>query len=54
MSKMKNVRFFFAFFFNNSNISDFVNSGDCIGKITSNSIRLQPVLIQKKIEVDKK
>ena len=35
--------------------SDFINSYDCIGKITSNSIRLQPVFIKKKMfEVDKK
>ena len=28
---------------------DFVNSDDCIGKITSKSIRLKPVCIQTKI-----
>ena len=30
--------------------SKFINSDDCIGKITSKSIRLEPVFIQKKIE----
>ena len=35
--------------------NNFVNSDDCIGKITSKYIRLQPVFIQKtKIEVNKK
>ena len=29
--------------------SDFINSDDCIGKITSKSIKLFPVFIQKKI-----
>ena len=35
--------------------SDFVNSGYCIGKITSKSIRLQPVFIKKlRFEDDEK
>ena len=29
--------------------TDFVNSNECIGRITSKSMRLQPVFIQKKI-----
>ena len=31
------------------NFNDFVNSDDCIGKITSKSIRLKSVFIQKNI-----
>ena len=35
--------------------SDFLNSGYCIGKITSKSIRLQPVFIKKlRFEDDEK
>ena len=34
--------------------SDLINSGDCIGKITSKSIRLYPVFIEKKINLIKK
>ena len=34
--------------------SDFVNSGDWIGKITSTSIRLQPVFILKRFEGNRK
>ena len=33
---------------------DFVNSDDCIGKSTSKSIRLQPVLFKKRLEINKK
>ena len=43
-------QFFFSKYFQCS----FVNSDDCIGKITSKSIRLPPVLIQTKCEVDQK
>ena len=47
---VKNCGFFFAFFFEIlPKLSDFVNSGDYIGKITSKSIRLQTVFIQKNI-----
>ena len=35
-------------------LSDFVNSDDCIGKITTNSIKLQPLFIQKRFKVNKK
>ena len=34
--------------------SDFVNSNDSIGKITSKSIRIQPVFITKIFKVNKK
>ena len=34
--------------------SDFVISDDCIGKITLKSIRLYPVFIKKKFEVNRK
>ena len=34
--------------------SDFVNFDYCIGKITSESIRLQPVFVQKRLKVSKK
>ena len=47
--------FFFAVLFKLlPKISDFINSDDCIGKITSNSIRLKPVLFKKRFEVNKK
>ena len=48
---MKNDRLFFAVFFFEifPKFCDFVNSDDCIEKITSKAIRLQPVFIQKKI-----
>ena len=39
---------FFAVFYEIlPKFSDFINSDDCIGKITSKSMRLQPVFIQK-------
>ena len=34
--------------------SNFVNSNDCIGKITLEYIRLYPVFIQKRFEINKK
>ena len=34
--------------------SDFVNFDDCIRKITTKSIRLLPVYVQKRFEVNKK
>ena len=46
---MKNCRFFLHFFFEIlPKFSDFVNFDDCIEKITSKLIRLQPVFIKKK------
>ena len=54
---LKNDKFFvvFAYIFLNTNtkFSDFVNSDDCIREITSKYIRLQPVFIKKKFEVNK-
>ena len=45
---MTNVMLFMHFFFKLlPNFTDFENSDDSIGKITSKSIRLQPVFIQK-------
>ena len=44
------LAFFIAVFIEiPSKFSDFVNFNDCIGKIISKSIRLEPVFIQKKI-----
>ena len=52
--KMKNFRFFFCRFFKIlPKFSEFVNSDDCIEKITSKSMRLQPVYIKRKFEVNK-
>ena len=47
----KNVVIFFAGFIFKllSKLSDFINSDDWIGKITSKSVRLEPVFIRKKI-----
>ena len=46
---------FLSFFFEPIlKFSDFINSDDCIGKIAPKSIRLQPVCIKKKCEVNKK
>ena len=42
---------FFAVF---QKFCDFRNSYDCIGKITSKSIKLFPVFIQKRVEFNKK
>ena len=49
--KMKIFRLFFSVFFFEivPKFCDFVNSDDCIGKILSESIRLQTFFIQKKI-----
>ena len=45
------IRMFCFFFFELlQKFSDFVNFNYCIGKITSKSIRLQPVFIQKRFE----
>ena len=51
-----NIPGFFCIFFLEifTRSSDFVNSVDCVGKITSKSVRLQPVFIQKRFEVNKK
>ena len=49
--KIKKFRFFFQ---NTSKFQWFVNSDDCIGKITSLSIRPRPVFIEKRFKVDKK
>ena len=44
--------FFCSFFFKLlPKCSDFINSDDCIGKITSKSIRLKPSFILKNVEV---
>ena len=46
---MKNYRFFPAVFFKlPQKLSDFINSDDFIGKITSNSIRIYPVFLRKR------
>ena len=50
---MKKYRVFFSFFKLLLKFSDFVNSDDCIGKITSKSIRLF-FFIKKKIEVNRR
>ena len=44
------LSFFFEFL---PKISNFVNTDNCIGKISSNSIWIYPVFITKKFEVDK-
>ena len=54
MKNQKMVGFFAVFFEILPNFSDFVNSDDCIGKITSKSARLQLFFIKKKFEVIKK
>ena len=47
--------FFWHFFFEIlQKFRDFVNSDDCIGKSSSNSIRLQPVVFEKRLESNKK
>ena len=48
---MKYLKFFLQYFFSNilPKFSDFVNSEDCIGKITLEFIRPQPVSIKKNI-----
>ena len=54
---MKKFRVFFLYFFKIlPKFSYFVNSYDCIGKITPKSFRLyiQPFFIQKRFEVNKK
>ena len=52
---VKKLGFSFCSFFEIlQKYSDFVNSNHYIGKITSKSIRLQPVFIPKKFEVNKK
>ena len=52
---MKNVWFFFVVFEEIlQKFRDFVNSDDCIGKSSSNSIRLQPVVFEKRLESNKK
>ena len=49
-SELNDSRLFCRFFFELlSKFSDIINSDDCIGKITSKSVRLQPFLIQEKI-----
>ena len=46
--KIKNVGFFFAFFFKiHPKFRDFINFDDCIRKITSKSIRLYTVFNKK-------
>ena len=51
--KLKNCRVFFCSFFSKylQKISDFVNSDDCIGKVTLESIRLQPVLFKGNLKL---
>ena len=50
-----NIVGFFAVLFDIlPKLNDFVNPNDCIGKITCTSIRLQPVFIKKKLEVNRK
>jgi len=54
---MKDFRLFLQFFFFFillAKFSIFINSNDCIGKVPSNSIRLYPVFIKKKINLIKK
>ena len=51
---MNNFRFFFQFILEYFKFSDFGNSDDCIGKITSKYIGLQPVSIKKQFEINKK
>ena len=52
---MKNEKIVGCFHFQNtSNVQWFVNSDYCIGQISSKSIRLQPVFIQKRFEVNEK
>ena len=47
--------FFLQFFFKLlPKFSDFINSDNCIEKITSKPIRLYPVFIQKNIYFNKK
>ena len=54
--KITKCRFFFAvsFFEILPKFIYFVNSDDFIGKITSKSIRLQPLFIKKRFKVNKK
>ena len=52
---MKFFRFFLQFLFKLlPKFSDFINSDDCIVKITSKSIRIYPVFIQKRLNLFKK
>ena len=52
---MKNCRVSFAAFFEMlPRFSDLINSNDCIGKITSKSVRLKKLLLKKRFEVNKK
>ena len=51
---MKILNFFFVIFKEIlPKLSDFIYSSNCIGKLTSKPIRLQPVFIKKKFEVYK-
>ena len=44
--------FFAVFFFKLlPKLNDFINFDDCIGRITTNSIRLYAVFIQKKVSI---
>ena len=45
---MKSIILFQFFFELLSNFNNFINSNDCIGKITSQYIRLYPVFTKKK------
>ena len=52
---MDNFRFSFAVFFKLlPKLNDFINYDDCIGKTSSKSIRLYPLIIQNTIEFSKK
>ena len=47
---MEKIRFIFSFFFELLlKFSDFVNFDNCIGKITSKYLKLNPVFVEKEI-----
>ena len=52
---LKKCRFFYRYIFKVlQKFSDFVNSDDCIEKLTSKYVRLYPVFIKRICEMNKK